>query len=169
VLDPFAPLLARIDDRLIHGQVVVGCCEPLGAESIVLIDDGVAGDSLQQKLYRAAAPPSVAVCFVRVDDAHAVLEEMAGAGRLERAVVVVARARTLEALLVAGVRFDRIQVGGAHAREGAPEIVPGLFLDREDREALRAALDAGVEVFIQPVAAAASQALRPSMLGGESA
>ena len=37
----YTPLLARIDDRLIHGQVVVGCCEPLGAKRILLVDDPV--------------------------------------------------------------------------------------------------------------------------------
>lgn len=167
MVDRFAPLLARIDDRLIHGQVVVGCCEPLGAGSIVLIDDEVAGDTLQQKLYRAAAPPSVDVRFVAVADASALVEELASAGHLERALVVVARAQTMRRLSEAGVGFRRVQLGGAHAREGAREIVPGFFLDAADQNALRALMDSGVEVFIQAVAASASQALRGSMLDGE--
>ena len=62
----YAPLLARIDDRLIHGQVVVGCCEPLGARRILLVDDPVAMDPFQRKLYRAGVPPEVAVEFLTV-------------------------------------------------------------------------------------------------------
>ena len=167
MVDRFAPLLARIDDRLIHGQVVVGCCEPLGAKGIVLVDDEVAQDTLQQKLYRAAAPPSVEVHFVAVDDARELVQELAAAGLLEQTLVVVARGRTMDRLREAGVGFRRVQLGGAHALEGAREIAPGFFLDDDDRRALRALMDSGVEVFIQPVAASASRELRPSMLDRE--
>lgn len=166
MVDSFAPLLARIDDRLIHGQVVVGCCEPLGASGIVLVDDEVAQDALQQKLYRAAAPPSVDVRFVAVDAARERLEELASTGLLDRVLVVVARALTMHRLHEAGVAFRSIQLGGAHAREGAHELVPGFFLDDEDRRALRMLLESGVEVFIQPVAASAKQTLGASMLEG---
>ena len=117
MVDSFVPLLARIDDRLIHGQVVVGCCEPLGAASIVLVDDQVADDSLQQKLYRAAAPPSVDVRFVAIGGARQLVKELASAGQLERALVVVARARTMDRLREAGVDFRQVQLGGAHARD----------------------------------------------------
>jgi mannose/fructose/N-acetylgalactosamine-specific phosphotransferase system component IIB len=169
VVECFTPLLARIDDRLIHGQVVVGCCEPLGADRIVLVDDAVAGDSLHQKLYRAAAPPAIDVHFVTVDGACALMEELAGAGTLGRCLVVVARALTMARLHDARVRFSRVQLGGAHAREGAQEIAPGFFLDFDDRQALRDVVEAGAEVFIQPVSASASKPLRLSMLdeGGE--
>lgn len=162
--DRFAPLLARIDDRLIHGQVVVGCCEPLGARHIVLVDDAVAGDALQQKLYRLAAPPSIRVRFVSTDAAAGFVESMAAEGELEHTVIVAARAKTMDRLREAGIGFRAIQLGGAHAREATDEIVPGFFLDAGDRAALRALIEAGTEVFVQPVAASASHPLQLYML-----
>jgi mannose/fructose/N-acetylgalactosamine-specific phosphotransferase system component IIB len=164
VVDRFAPLLARIDDRLVHGQVVVGCCEPLGARHIVLVDDGVAGDTLQQKLYRLAAPPSIGVHFAAVDAAAGVIESMETDGELARTVIVAARAKTMDRLREAGIEFQAIQLGGAHAREATDEIVPGFFLDSGDRAALRSLIEAGAEVFVQPVAASASHPLELSML-----
>jgi len=164
VAAPFAPLLARIDDRLIHGQVVVGCCEPLGARHILLVDDEVATDTLQQKLYRAAAPPEVEVRFTTVDTARAVIDEMEKLGGLERVVVVAARARTMDRLRESGTSFRCIQLGGAHAHEGTREVLPGLFLDAEDRTALRALVASGTEVFVQAVAAAATRSLPQSLL-----
>jgi mannose/fructose/N-acetylgalactosamine-specific phosphotransferase system component IIB len=169
VTEAFAPLLARIDDRLIHGQVVVGCCEPLGARQIVLVDDDVAMDALQQKLYRAGVPPEVQLHFVAIESAGAFIDDLARRGLIDRVVVVVARARTMEQLLEAGVSFRCVQLGGAHAHESTREIVPGVFLDATDRAALRALIRSGTEVFVQPVTSAPSQVLHPGLLGEEGA
>jgi mannose/fructose/N-acetylgalactosamine-specific phosphotransferase system component IIB len=70
----------------------------------------------------------------------------------------------MDELRSSGVEFPAVQLGGAHAREGAREIAPGFFLDAEDRGALRSLLDAGVEVVIQPVASAAVRQVTAEML-----
>jgi PTS system mannose-specific IIB component/fructoselysine and glucoselysine-specific PTS system IIB component len=41
--------LARIDDRLIHGQVIIGWGVPLRVELIVVVDDGVAANDWEQR------------------------------------------------------------------------------------------------------------------------
>lgn len=160
----WSPLLARIDDRLIHGQVVVGCCEPLGARRILLVDDEVAHDELQQRIYRAGVPPRVELEFIAVARSAARLDELAASDGLDRVVIVVSRARVMSELLAAGVRFRSVQVGGAHLRAGATELVAGVFLDPEDRAALGQLLDAGTEVFIQPVARSSRTPVDRSLL-----
>jgi mannose/fructose/N-acetylgalactosamine-specific phosphotransferase system component IIB len=161
----YCPLLARIDDRLIHGQVVVGCCEPLGARRILLVDESVASDALQQKIYRAGVPPDVRVDFVSVGGAPELMHQIEVEDGLDCVVVVVARAAVMEDLRTTGVEFASVQLGGAHARAGAThEVVPGFFLDEEDRRALRSLLHAGVEVVIQPVWAAAIRPMTAEML-----
>jgi mannose/fructose/N-acetylgalactosamine-specific phosphotransferase system component IIB len=164
--DAYSPLLARIDDRLIHGQVVVGCCEPLGARRILLVDDAVALDPFQRKLYRAGVPPEVAVEFLTVAEAGMRLEELSGAEELDSVVVVVARARVMEGLRVAGVCFSRVQLGGAHMHEGATEIVHGFFLDETDRSALRGLVEDGTKVVIQPVAQSTTITVDSALLRG---
>ena len=52
-------VLCRVDDRLVHGQVVIGWGRPLGIELIVLVDDEVAGSDWEQDLYRMAVPPEI--------------------------------------------------------------------------------------------------------------
>ena len=54
-----AVLLHRIDDRLIHGQVVIGWGRPLGAQFVALVDDQVAGSDWERYLYRMGVPPEV--------------------------------------------------------------------------------------------------------------
>ena len=55
--------LYRIDDRLIHGQVVVGWGQPLDIDFIVLVDDTVATSDWEQELYRMGVPPEMDVYF----------------------------------------------------------------------------------------------------------
>lgn len=162
----YSPLLARIDDRLIHGQVVIGCCEPLGARRILLVDDPVASDSFQQKLYRAGVPPKVVVEFLSIADAAARLEELSGSGELDVVVVVVARALVMERLRAAGVCFRSVQLGGAHMHEGATEIVDGFFLDERDRSALLSLVEDGTRVIIQPVAQSSTVTVDSALLQG---
>ena len=61
--------LMRIDDRLIHGQVVVGWGQPLDIDFIVLVDDEVASSDWEQELYRMGVPPEMEVVFASVDAA----------------------------------------------------------------------------------------------------
>jgi mannose/fructose/N-acetylgalactosamine-specific phosphotransferase system component IIB len=162
----YSPLLARIDDRLIHGQVVVGCCEPLGARRILLVDDGVSGDPLQQKLYRTGVPPEVVVEFLALFHVPVRLQELSVAEDLGGVVVVVARAGVMDELRAVGVRFSRVQLGGAHMRDGSTEILDGFFLDESDRSALRNLIESGTEVVIQPVAQSTPVTVDAALLRG---
>src|SRR5882762_2624798 len=55
--------LYRIDDRLIHGQVVVGWGQPLNARFLILVDDLVASSDWEKELYRMAVPPEMDIYF----------------------------------------------------------------------------------------------------------
>ena len=61
--------LYRIDDRLIHGQVVVGWGQPLDCTFIVLVDDEVRGSDWEQDLYRMGVPPHIEIIFASVSEA----------------------------------------------------------------------------------------------------
>jgi mannose/fructose/N-acetylgalactosamine-specific phosphotransferase system component IIB len=62
-------VLVRVDDRLIHGQVVVGWGQALGARHLVLVDDAVSANDWERDLYRMGVPPDMAVDFATVDEA----------------------------------------------------------------------------------------------------
>jgi hypothetical protein len=67
--------LYRIDDRLIHGQVIVGWGQPMGLGFLVLVDDEVARSEWEQELYRMGVPPELDVFFASVADATTRLDE----------------------------------------------------------------------------------------------
>src|SRR5260370_27450756 len=65
--------LYRIDDRLIHGQVVVGWGKPLNVGFIVLLDDAVRASDSEQELYRMGVPPEIELVFASTAEAVAQL------------------------------------------------------------------------------------------------
>src|SRR5437016_12157498 len=67
--------LYRIDDRLIHGQVVVGWGKPLEVGFIVLVDDAVRASTWEQELYRMGVPPDIDVVFASTAEALTCLPE----------------------------------------------------------------------------------------------
>jgi len=143
--------LVRVDDRLVHGQVVVGWGRPLRAAFIVVIDDALAASDWEQELYRLGAPPDLALEFTTVAEAAA---RRAGWEADPRAgIVLLGDIRTATALAATGVRFPRLNLGGIHHRPGRAERLPYVFLTDDEIVDLRTLAQAGVEVTAQDVPA----------------
>ena len=143
-------VLCRIDDRLIHGQVVVGWGQTLGIDFIVLVDDEVAGSDWEQDLYRMAVPPEIEVVFAGTDAAGAGLSEWTG--RHDRGMLLTGDIATMARLFAAdGSAVHRINVGGLHHRPGRVQRLPYVFLTDEEAAQLRELSAAGAEVTAQDV------------------
>src|SRR2546426_12273723 len=68
-------VLYRVDDRLIHGQVIVGWGQPFHVGFIVLVDDAVRASDWEQDLYRMGVPPHIEVSFASIAEAAQRLPE----------------------------------------------------------------------------------------------
>lgn len=145
-------VLARVDDRLIHGQVVIGWGRPLGAAFIVLVDDTVRASEWEQELYRLAAPPEVEVIFASVAEAAGALP--AWLERPDRGILLTADVATMAALQArSGGRLGAVNLGGIHHRPGRTQRLPWVYLSDEEFERLEALAAAGVRVTAQDVPA----------------
>jgi PTS system mannose-specific IIB component/fructoselysine and glucoselysine-specific PTS system IIB component len=150
--------LARVDDRLIHGQVVVGWGRPLGARFIVLVDDTVRASAWEQELYRLAVPPDVEVMFAGVDEAAAAMEGWVA--RPDVGILLTADVGTMAALHArAAGRLASVNLGGIHHRPGRSQRLPWIFLSDDELQRLRSLAAAGVRVTAQDVPATAPVAL----------
>ena len=145
--------LYRIDDRLIHGQVVVGWGQPLGLGFVALVDEAVRASEWEQELYRMGVPPSVEVRFVGVEEATA----QVGAWEADPrpGIVLTGDIATMAALCAGAPAVRRVNVGGIHYRPGRTERLRFVYLSEEEAAALRALAATGVEVTAQDVPTAA--------------
>jgi PTS system mannose-specific IIB component/fructoselysine and glucoselysine-specific PTS system IIB component len=151
-------VLYRIDDRLIHGQVVLGWGRTLGADFIVLVDDAVRRSEWEQELYRMAVPPDVEVVFSSVTEAAEALPGWLSDGR--RGIVLTGDIATMVGLVQATHLIPRVNLGGIHFRPGRTERRPYVYLTDEEYTELHELADAGVKVSAQDVPTAAPVPLK---------
>lgn len=141
-------VLCRVDDRLVHGQVVVGWGRPLDLHRIVLVDDEVRASPWEQELYRMAAPPEIKVEFTSAAEAA---PQLAGwdAGR-ERVLVLVGTigiASELERR--APGALHKLNLGGIHAGPGRRERLRYLYLSDEELAMLQGLARRGMQISAQ--------------------
>jgi len=142
-------VLYRIDDRLIHGQVVIGWGRPLGADFIVLVDPEVSGSEWEQDLYRMAVPRSVDVIFADVDEARARLPEWQADRR--RGILLTGNVHTMAAICRNGSTIPKINLGGIHHQPGRRQRLPYVFLTDDEYQALVALERGGATITAQDV------------------
>lgn len=136
--------LLRIDDRLIHGQVVEGWVPFLKVNLVVVVSDAAASDEIQTALMKMALPPTVGLLVIPVEGAAAALAAPQMDGR--KALVLVPGPAEALALVEKGLMVDRVNVGGLHHTVGKVQLGRALFLDEKDRLALRALAGKGLRL-----------------------
>ena len=141
--------LFRIDDRLIHGQVVVGWGQPLDCTFIVLVDDEVRSSDWEQDLYRMGVPPHIEIIFASVVEAAERLPAWEADARV--GILLVPDIDTAVALAGRSDRVKRLNVGGIHHRAGRTERLRFVYLTDDERAKLRQLAAAGVDVTAQDV------------------
>ena len=157
-------VLNRIDDRLIHGQVVVGWGQPLDVHFIVLVDDAVAASDWEQELYRMGVPPGVDLYFASVREAAEAMPAWRGDQR--PGILLTGDIETMRRLAAAVPGIPAVNVGGIHHRSGRAEKLRYVFLTPDEERGLRALQEGGVVVTAQDVPSARPMPLRELLDGG---
>jgi len=134
----------RIDDRLVHGQVVVGWGQPLALGFIVLVDDMLAVSAWEQDLYRMGVPPEMTVYFETTAGALAHLD--AYRALPDPGMLLTGDTATMRALVEGGAGIEHVNLGGLHHRAGRTPRLRYVFLDDAEEADLRAIAARGVEV-----------------------
>ncbi len=141
-------VLARIDDRFIHGQVTVGWSQKLRPQRIVLCNDEIAADPWQARVYRSAVSPEVAVDVVRGADAPELLGALPPD---ERTILLVGSPADMHYLFTQGLPLREVNVGGMHWTKGKQELLAYVYVDRTDLDVFRSFLERGVRLAARPV------------------
>jgi mannose/fructose/N-acetylgalactosamine-specific phosphotransferase system component IIB len=143
-------LLHRIDDRLIHGQVVIAWGQRLHPRRIVIADDATAANAWERDLLSTAAPGiEVDVYTVAVAAADYAREAAKPGG----AFLLVRDLATALAIVELGTPVPSFTLGGLHYAPGKDKINEYVYLDDADRGAARALLARGVRLDVQDVPA----------------
>jgi PTS system mannose-specific IIB component/fructoselysine and glucoselysine-specific PTS system IIB component len=138
-------VLLRVDERLVHGQVVVGWGEHIHMERIAVVDDEISASPWEQELYCLGVPPKVDAEFATVQQAKEQLSRWRDDPR--RMAVLLRDCQSLERLAEGGtLKGIDVNLGGLHSAPGRDRVLPYLFLSRADRESLKHVAEEGVEI-----------------------
>jgi mannose/fructose/N-acetylgalactosamine-specific phosphotransferase system component IIB len=150
-------LLARIDDRLIHGQVAHGWGNALHPTLLAIVSDSLRRDPDRADLYLFAVPEGARGRVVSVTEAldPAFRNEVDS----ERTILLFASPEDALRLVEGGFTLEELNLGGLHHAPGRQEVLPYVYLDEADRERLRAVRRRGVRVYAQDLPSNASHAI----------
>jgi len=130
-------VLFRIDERLLHGQVIVGWGMRLGIDYYVVVDDDLAESDWEKDLYSAGLHDRTAAEFLSVTQAVERFKELDA--RQGRGALLTRGTSEMRRLAEAGLLSDRrVNLGGLHSSEGRRRVLTYVYLTPEEADDLRA-------------------------------
>ncbi|NOY87415.1 MAG: PTS sugar transporter subunit IIB [Deltaproteobacteria bacterium] len=135
-------VLARVDDRLVHGQIIESWVPYLQADFICVIDNEIFEDGPRCRLMRMIVSTSTKFSVVSTSSLKPCLEREKGRNSL----LLFSSLADVLAVVKNGVSIDAVNVGNLHHLRRGWKVSPSVFLDRNDLDVLRELLSLGIEV-----------------------
>ena len=142
-------VLARVDTRLLHGQVATSWTKATNPNRIIVVSDKVAKDDLRKKLIEQAAPPGVRAHVIPLKK----LVEVYNDPRFGDTKALLLFETPQEALEVIeqGVKIDELNIGSMAHSVGKVQISNALSVDQDDVETYKKLRDLGVKMDVRKV------------------
>ena len=139
-------VLTRIDDRLIHGQVMTAWVKYTRCNEILIIDDNVSKDEFLTMIMKEAAPAEINICIFNIEEATKYLNINDDS---KRVIVLVKSPFTVYKLIEKSIRIGDIIIGGISAKRNRTRLYKNISASVEEREILRKIIDRGLSVKIR--------------------
>ena len=136
--------LARIDDRLIHGQVATRWTKETNVTRIIVVSDEVAADTVRKTLLTQVAPPGVTAHVVDVAKMIRVYNNPKYAG--DRVMLLFTNPTDVERIVEGGVKLTSVNIGGMAFRQGKTQVNNAISVDEKDIEAFKKLNARGIEL-----------------------
>jgi mannose/fructose/N-acetylgalactosamine-specific phosphotransferase system component IIB len=134
---------ARIDNRLVHGQILSAWVPALRADALVVLDDEAAGNELLQSAMEIAIPPGVSFSVASVDQAAKALGRLPGSAK----AIVLVRGVDDAARIAPGTGgLSRWTLGNVHFAAGRLPVSQAVFLSRDELATLERLERSGLQV-----------------------
>ena len=139
--------LIRIDDRLIHGQVVVGWVKALEIQRLVVVNDEITKNNMRRTLMEMAVPTELKVNFLGVREAALASKD----DSKERSLLLFASPGDVLTYAKEGGAIVSVNVGGMHFGEGKTQVTKTICVDSNDLAAFKELRKLGIELEKQAV------------------
>lgn len=138
--------LVRIDNRLIHGQIIETWLPYTGAKIVIVAEDSLARDDLQQEIMALAIPQTVESYFVTIEKLADEVDRLSGVAEESSILVLFANCLDAKRAFDCGFGFTMLNVGNVHYSPGKKQISPSVALSDDDESCLKQLSKRGVEL-----------------------
>lgn len=139
--------LVRVDERLIHGQVVTAWSRFSGCNTIVVADDKAANDSLSKSLFKMAIPKQISLAVLSLEGAYEFIKKKSD----KKIMLIVGSLENLYKILNYGLEVSKVNVGNISQHAKKKKYSKSIWLDENDLEYIEKIQSKGVDLYIQVV------------------
>lgn len=140
-------VLTRVDDRLVHGQVMTSWSKATNANKFMVIDDEVAANDLMKTVLKGVIPGNIKLGIFTIAKAADRLTK--GFKPDDRVIILVKTPITILKLQKMGISFKHLNIGGIGTRSDRETLWRNIAVTADEKQAIRELIAEGTEVFIQ--------------------
>ena len=141
--------LVRVDNRLVHGQILEAWVPYVKAGCIIVVDDHVASDFFRETVIKMAVPREIEVIITSVEDFSRYYMDNNHSDR--RTIVLFSDVADVVTCFKDGFKFDHLNIGNVHNEDCVRECSPSVLLGKKDVESIKYLLTAGIKVELQRI------------------
>lgn len=140
-------VLTRIDDRLIHGQVMTAWVHETKGSEIIIVDDEVAQDDFLKMIINSSAPKGITVeIFSQVEAVNFFNKSESNQNNI---IILAKTPQVIEYLISQNIKIDSVNVGGMGARKDRFKLFRNISVNEEEMNSFKNILNENVDVFVQ--------------------
>lgn len=139
--------LARVDFRLMHGQVVTNWIKQVSADAILIVDDKLASDKFLAQVFLMAAPPGIKISIKSIKKAVQGAKEDRYDGL--KLLVLFKSIENAKKAYDSGFPLNELQIGGLGNGSNKVMISNEIFLSEEEADMLEEMNNKGLKINLQ--------------------
>lgn len=139
-------VLSRVDERLIHGQVMTSWVKRFNVNKIILVDDVIANDDFMREVLTLAAPNGVTVLVLTAEGTFNLLQSDTST---DRTMLLFKELKYVLKLVYQGYSIERLNIGNIGSAPNRKSITNQVYISQEEKEIVRELISKNTYVFIQ--------------------
>ncbi len=142
-------VLARIDDRLIHGQVATIWSKNTECQRIIVCNDDVKKDVIRKTLLEQVSPPGIKSSVLGIDEAIRAYNNPKYQD--DRVLFLYTNPTDVVRMVEGGVVIKSVNIGGMSFKAGKKQITSAVSVDNVDIEAFKKLSKKGIELELRKI------------------
>jgi PTS system mannose-specific IIB component len=142
-------VLIRVDDRLIHGQILESWLPYLKAQCLIVANDLLVEDSFQMAILSMAVPDRIKLRMVNVDRVGALESDNDVQGKIT--LIIVSSITDAQRIIKNGIQVEKVNLGNMRSRGSDKQLMYSFWVNDSDIEMIKDIISQGISVSLQSV------------------